>query len=66
MGIPCQNGKNILISDDDDEWFNNISLCLQNIDRVRVISQHARNFALQEFDYKLSTKKLIANLNELK
>jgi glycosyltransferase involved in cell wall biosynthesis len=65
QGIPARGGEHVFVSDDHHEWVRIISECMSNLDKVRRISESARNFALAEFDYIRSANKLLDNLNSL-
>ena len=59
MGIPAVHGENIFISDDHEEWVCILDRCLTDVEKLQAISRSARSFAINEYDYRLTARKLI-------
>jgi glycosyltransferase involved in cell wall biosynthesis len=64
-GIPCTNGKNILIANSPEEFVAQISKCVENHQFCTEIGLQAKQFIAEEFDNETITKKLIRFYNQL-
>lgn len=58
IGIPYENGKNILIADSPEDFVKQIKWLNENPDSIQIISTEARKLAEQEFDLSSLSSKL--------
>ena len=65
LGINCTNNENMFISDNADEWADFISSCVSDLEKVKMISKHARKFSEQEYGYRESANKLVIFYEEM-
>ena len=64
-GIDCSNGKNILIANAPCEFIDMISLCINDMERCRKLSEEARNLIETTYDRRLIIRKLISFYKQL-
>lgn len=63
-GIPCKDQENILLADNKDMFLEKIQLCLDNPGLMKKISNNARDFVSQKFDYIQVGKQLLKSYKE--
>ncbi len=59
-GIPVENGRHLLLADNEDDFAGSVSRMLRDPDFSSSIGRNAREFALENFDNRVITGKLTA------
>lgn len=65
-GINYENGKNILIANDYDEFYDAIKMCIADEEYCKTIGLNARRLMENENDYMHVTKKLVDFYNAIR